>query len=110
MRLTIKLIQRKQEIMNMKKSKEKIAVFPQDYCEIRRTTGEYIKKIRIELNLSQKCLAKQAGIAINTLRKLEKGQYIRRYKTVVASCFNALVNKNMGSMITILDIKYKIYK
>ena len=56
-----------------------------------RTVGTLIFNIRTELRISQERLAKEAGICVNTLRKLEKGQYIRRFKTVVASCKNSLL-------------------
>ena len=56
-----------------------------------RTVGTLIFNIRTELRISQQRLASEAGICVNTLRKLERGQYIRRFKTVVASCKNSLL-------------------
>ena len=56
-----------------------------------RTVGTLIFNIRTELRISQQRLASEAGICVNTLRILERGQYIRRFKTVVASCKNSLL-------------------
>ena len=53
-------------------------------------TGKEINHIRTELKISKRYLAKNAGICVKTLTKLEKGQYIRRFKVVSQSCFNAL--------------------
>ena len=56
-----------------------------------RTVGTLIFNIRTELRISQDRLAREAGICVNTLRKLEKGQYIRRFKLVSRSCINSLI-------------------
>ena len=53
-------------------------------------TGTKINDLRIGLRLSKKALAKMAGICVNTLTKLERGQYITRFKPVSHSCLNAL--------------------
>ena len=56
-----------------------------------RTVGTLIFNIRTELRISQQRLASEAGIWVTPLPKLERGQYIRRFKTVVASCKNSLL-------------------
>ena len=53
-------------------------------------TGKEINHIRTELKISKRYLAQNAGICVKTLTKLENGQYIRRFKVVSKSCFNAL--------------------
>lgn len=53
-------------------------------------TGKEINHIRTELKVSKRYLAKHAGICVKTLTKVEKGQYIRRFKVVSQSCLNAL--------------------
>ena len=56
-----------------------------------KEVGAQIKNIRTRLRISQKRLAQAAGICDKTLRKLERGQYITRFKTVAASCKNSLL-------------------
>ena len=56
-----------------------------------KETGDRIRTIRIQLRISQKKLAKAAGICDKTLRKLEHGKYITRFKTVSKSCINSLL-------------------
>ena len=56
-----------------------------------KEVGAQIKNIRTRLRISQKRLAQAAGICDKTLRKLERGQYITRFKTVSASCKNSLL-------------------
>ncbi len=62
-----------------------------------KVIGNVIKNVRLELKISRKTLAKMAGISVGTLKKLEYGRYIRRFKVVSKSCLNALegvINKN----------------
>ena len=56
-----------------------------------KEVGAQIKSIRTQLRISQKRLAQAAGICDKTLQKLERGQYITRFKTVAASCKNSLL-------------------
>ena len=56
-----------------------------------KRVGTDIHTIREQLRISQKRLAQAAGICDSTLRKLERGQYITRFKTVAASCESALL-------------------
>lgn len=67
------------------------AAFIRKHEEEWKRVGVEIKEIRQHLRVSQKKLAKAAGICDRTLRKLERGQYITRFKTVVASCKNSLL-------------------
>ena len=55
-----------------------------------KCVGSQIQGIRKHLRISQNRLAKTAGICDKTLRKLERGQYITRFRTVAASCMNSL--------------------
>lgn len=70
--------------------KENKAAFFKESADIRTTIGADIAKIRNSLGVSKRTLAKKAGICVKTLNKLEKGYYVRRYKTVSSSCYNAL--------------------
>lgn len=67
------------------------AAFIRRHEEEWRRVGNEIKTIRQHLRISQKRLAQAAGICDKTLRKLERGQYITRFKTVAASCKNSLL-------------------
>ena len=69
--------------------KEKQQFFNEN-AERCQKTGTAIQKMRLRLRLSKVQLAKMAGICTKTLTKLENGHYIRRFKTVSKSCFNAL--------------------
>lgn len=69
---------------------ERAAFFKKHEEEWRRVGAE-IRAIRKQLRISQKRLAQAAGICDKTLRKLERGQYITRFKTVAASCKNSLL-------------------
>lgn len=66
-------------------------------------TGAAIKEMRTRLRLSKVKLAKRAGICTKTLTKLENGRYIRRFKTVSQSCFNALEAINSKDSLTCLE-------
>ncbi len=55
-----------------------------------KAIGSQIENARKKLRISQKRLAQAAGICDKTLRKLERGQYITRFRTVAASCINSL--------------------
>lgn len=68
---------------------ERAAFIKKHEAEWKRVGAE-IYDLRTQLHISQKRLAEEAGICDNTLRKLERGQYIARFKTVVSSCRNAL--------------------
>ncbi len=65
-----------------------------------KEVGAQIKNIRTQLRISQKRLAQAAGICDKTLRKLERGQYITRFKTVAASCKNSLLAIAYADLIT----------
>ena len=52
--------------------------------------GQQVSSVRKKLRVSQKVLAQRAGICVATLRKLELGKYIRRFKPISYSCLNAL--------------------
>ena len=65
--------------------------------------GEKIKKLREALHLSRCKLAKLAGICDRTLKKLENGQYITRYKAISKSCLNALENEAYKTLISFSD-------
>lgn len=69
---------------------ERAAFFKKHEEEWRRVGAE-IRAIRKHLRISQKQLAKAAGICVGTLRKLEQGLYITRFRTVAASCKNSLL-------------------
>ncbi len=70
-------------------AEERAAFIRKHEAEWRRV-GNEIHSIREQLRVSQKQLAQAAGICDKTLRKLERGQYITRFKTVAASCRNSL--------------------
>lgn len=53
-------------------------------------TGSKIAELRKKLRVSKVALAREAGICVKTLTKLECGRYIQRFKTVSKSCLNAL--------------------
>ncbi len=67
------------------------AAFIRKYEKEWRRVGSEIHAIRKRLRISQKRLAQAAGICDKTLRKLERGQYITRFRTVAASCKNSLL-------------------
>ena len=52
--------------------------------------GQKVASMRKKLRVSQVDLAKRAGICAATLRKLETGRYITRFKPISTSCLNAL--------------------
>jgi len=79
---------------------ERAAFIKKHEAEWKRVGAE-IYNLRTRLRVSQKQLAKAAGICENTLRKLERGQYIARFKTVVSSCRNALLTIAYGEIIII---------
>ena len=54
------------------------------------STGSKILEARKNLRISQVKLAEMAGICPQTLRKLEHGRYITRFKPISQSCINAL--------------------
>ena len=66
-----------------------------------KEVGAQIKSIRTQLRISQMRLARAAGICDKTLRKLERGQYITRFKTVVASCKNSLLAIAYADLYTV---------
>ena len=78
----------------------------QKYCQEHKVEwkafGEKIKKIRIQLRLSKKRLANEAGISIHTLSKLESGCYISRFKLASTSCLNALIKIYQGDHIELI--------
>ena len=78
----------------------------QEYCRKHKAEwkafGEKIKKIRIQLRLSKKRLAKEAGISVHTLSRLESGYYIRRFKLASTSCLNALIKIYQGDHIEVI--------
>ena len=63
--------------------------------------GYQILTIRKILRVSQKELAKRAGICVATLHKLERGAYIRRFKPISSSCINALKTFGYEGLIAI---------
>lgn len=67
------------------------AAFIRKHEEEWKRVGTEIHAARMQLRISQKRLAQAAGICDKTLRKLERGQYITRFKTVAVSCWNALL-------------------
>ena len=85
----------------MNDEKNKIYSTAQDRNQ-RLAVGSKIKELRTTARLAQTELAAKAGIAVGTLRKLERGQYIRRFKTVAHSCFNA-IRAFMFSNCMVLD-------
>lgn len=68
--------------------------------------GQAVKKQREDHHLSQKVLAAKAGICVQTLRRLETGQYIRRVRAVYNSCLNAL-EAHTSSMLIEYYLCYK---
>lgn len=85
-----------------------IKAFFRKNAPVWKETGRVIKLIRLQLKMSRKELAKQAGIAPQTLRKLENGKYIRRFKTVSKSCLNALEAKLMQNNFICIREKIKL--
>ena len=77
------------------------AVFIRKHEAEWKEVGAQIKSIRTQLRISQKRLARAAGICDKTLRKLERGQYITRFKTVVASCKNSLLAIAYADLYTV---------
>ena len=75
----------------VKYTKEERAAFIRKHEEEWKRVGTEIHAARMQLRISQKRLAQAAGICDKTLRKLERGQYIPRFKTVAVSCWNALL-------------------
>ncbi len=69
---------------------ERAAFFKKHEAEW-KAVGTQIETIRKQLRISQKRLAEAAGICDKTLRKLERGLYITRFRTVAASCMNSLM-------------------
>ena len=74
----------------VKYTKEERAAYTRKHEEEWKRVGAEIHATRLQLRISQKRLAQAAGICDKTLRKLERGQYITRFKTVAASCESAL--------------------
>ncbi len=75
------------------------AAFIKKHEEEWKRIGTEILTIRQQLRISQKRLAQAAGICDKTLRKLERGQYITRFKTVAASCRNSLLAIAYGDLL-----------
>ena len=71
-------------------TEEEHAAFVRKHEAEWKSVGAKIQFIRTQLRISQKRLAKAVGICVNTLRKLERGQYITRFKTISRSCVNWL--------------------
>ena len=74
----------------VKYTEEERAAFIRKHEAEWQRVGSQIESTRKQLRISQKRLAKAAGICVNTLRKLERGKYITRFRTVAASCINSL--------------------
>lgn len=62
--------------------------------------GTKIFEARKKLRISQAKLANKAGICAQTLRKLERGIYITRFKPISKSCINALALTGCLDMLT----------
>lgn len=71
-------------------SPEERAAYIAEHQDEWNETGARIKELRETLRISKKQLAEDAGISTKTLRKLERGQFIERFKAISRSCINAL--------------------
>lgn len=89
-------------------TKAQIKAFFKKNSTIWKNTGNAIKEMRLELRISRKKLAEKAGISVGTLKKLENGKYIRRFKTVSKSCINALEAIKNKDAITFLEKSIKL--
>lgn len=76
--------------MKIKRTPDEQAKFEEKHKEEWATTGSKILEARKNLRISQAKLAAMAGICAQTLRKLERGCYITRFKPISKSCINAL--------------------
>ena len=68
-----------------------------------KAIGSQIESTRKKLRISQKRLAQAAGICDKTLRKLERGQYITRFRTVASSCINSLRAIAYSDLLTVTN-------
>ena len=89
-------------------TKAQIRAFFRKNASTWKNTGNAIKEMRLQLKISRRELAKRAGIAPQTLKKLENGKYIRRFKTVSKSCINALELELMKNNFVCIKEKIKL--
>lgn len=86
--------------MKIKRTPDEQAKFEEKHKEEWATTGSKILEARQKLRISQIKLASMAGICPQTLRKLERGCYITRFKPISKSCINALALTGCLDMMT----------
>lgn len=82
---------KEQYILVRKKTAAEWQKFVDDHKSEWIAAGNSVKALRESLKMSKAALAKEAGICVGTLRKLEQGKYIRRFKTIYKACRNALL-------------------
>lgn len=88
----------------IKRTPEEQAKFEEKHKEEWATTGSKILEARRKLRISQVKLAKMAGICAKTLRKLERGLYITRFRAISQSCLNALRAVGYRDMLTTIGL------
>ena len=74
----------------IKRTPDEQAKFEEKHQAEWASIGTKIFETRQKLRISQAKLASMAGICPQTLRKLEHGRYITRFKPISQSCINAL--------------------
>ena len=84
----------------IRRTQEEQAKFEAKHKAEWASTGTKIFEARKKLRISQAKLANMAGICPQTLRKLERGCYITRFKPISKSCINALALTGCLDMMT----------
>lgn len=90
--------------MKFKRTPAEQAKFENKHKEEWAEVGSRISKTRKDLRISQAKLAKMAGICAATLRKLERGLYITRFKPISKSCLNALQTVGYRDMLNTINL------
>jgi DNA-binding XRE family transcriptional regulator len=84
-------------------TREEIALFEERYrCEW-VSEGANLRLARTSMNIGLTEMAKEIGIAIQTLKKLEHGRYVRRRKLIVKDYHNVLLKRLAFARIAIRD-------